>query len=33
MTTPISKDVLAVLSTVEINGCDVKITAQLQRPL
>ncbi|MCK5431399.1 MAG: SAM-dependent methyltransferase [Gammaproteobacteria bacterium] len=33
MTTPISNDVLTVLSTVEINGCDVEITAQLQRPL
>ena len=33
MATPISKDVLTVLSTVEIDGCNVKITAQLQRPL
>ncbi|MCK5431487.1 MAG: SAM-dependent methyltransferase [Gammaproteobacteria bacterium] len=33
MATPISKDVLTVLSTVEIAGCNVKITAQLQRPL
>lgn len=33
MATHISKDVLTVLSTLEIDGCNVKITAQLQRPL